>query len=45
VASSMARAGRDAGDRGAGARRHTGAGTPFFTGRRKPPVGLVADLT
>jgi peroxiredoxin len=30
--------------RGASARRHTRAETPFFTGRRKPPGDLVAAL-
>jgi hypothetical protein len=40
VAFSMARAGTDAGDRGADAR----AGVPFCTGRRKS-AGLVAGLT
>ena len=30
--------------RGADARRHTRVEIPFFTGRRKPPVQLVADL-
>jgi hypothetical protein len=44
VAFSMTRARTDAGDRGAGTRGHTRAETPFFTGRRKPPAGHVADL-
>jgi peroxiredoxin len=30
--------------RGAEARRHTRAEIPFFTGRRKPPAELMADL-
>jgi chlorite dismutase len=30
--------------RGADARRHTRVEIPFFTGRRKPPEQLVADL-
>jgi hydrogen peroxide-dependent heme synthase len=30
--------------RGADARRHTRVEIPFFTGRRKPPAQLVADL-
>ena len=30
--------------RGADARRHTRVEIPFFTGRRKPPAHLVADL-
>jgi len=30
--------------RGADARRHTRVEIPFFTGRRKPPAELVADL-
>jgi hypothetical protein len=44
VAFGMAQVGTDAGDHGADARWHTRAGIPFFTGRRKPPVWLVADL-
>ncbi len=44
VAFSMAWAGMATGDRGADARRHTRVEIPIFTGRHKPPPGLLADL-